>query len=112
MPVSTTLDDVTKLVRDAFDQAQESLVRLEEAAQAEDRPALHRLSQAYARLLSPLRDFLAGVNMGRALPRQLAKRIAEPSDAIFELVEDVRSLGLLPDGDALTRLIETAETAT
>lgn len=108
----TTIDDVTQLVREAFAQAQESLVQLEEAAQAEDRAALHSLSQAYARLLSPLRDYIGSVNMGRASPRQLAWSVSEPSEAIFDLADEVRTLGLQPDGEALTRLVRAAESAT
>ena len=108
----TTIDDVTKLVREAFAQAQESLVRLEEAAQADDRPVLHSLSKAYARLLSPLRDYIGSVNMGRASPRQLAWSVSEPSEAIYDFVDDVREFGLQPDAEALTRLVRAAESAT
>ena len=107
----TTIEEVNALVRVAFEQAQTSLVVLEEAAQQEDRPVLHALSQAYARLLSPLRDYVAGANMGRPLPRQLAKRVSEPVDAIFEHTAEVAALGLKPDADALTNLIRVAESA-
>ena len=105
-----TVEDVTELVKEAFAQAQESLVLLEEAAQTNDRPAIHALSQAYAKMLSPMRDYLSSVIMGRPSPRQLAKRIVEPADPIFELIDEVRQLGLQPDAEALTRLVQLAET--
>lgn len=107
-----TLDELTLLVRETFGQTQDSLGKLEVAAQSEDRPEFHRLAQAYARLLSPLRDYVTSVNMGRPLPRQLAKRISEPVDPIFELPHEVQELGLHPDGDALTRLVQMAESVT
>jgi hypothetical protein len=110
--VDLPLETLNRLVREAFEGAQESLTRIEEAAQEDDRPVLHALSHAYARLLSPLRDYMASANMNRPLPRQLAKRAAEPLDAIFENEEEVRRLGLQPDPAALTRLLKEAETAT
>lgn len=107
----TTIEEVNALVRLAFEQAQGALVTLEEAARQEDRSALHELSQAYARILSPLRDYVVGANMGRALPKQLAKRVSEPADAIFDHVDEVAKLGLKPDAESLTALIRAAESA-
>lgn len=107
-----SLDRLNQLVRDAFSGAQESLVRIEEEAQREDRPVLHELSQAYAKLLAPLRDYVAGANIGRPLPRQLSKRLSEPLDAIIDREEDIRILGLKPDVADLTDLVREAETAT
>lgn len=97
-------------VRDALEGVRQCLVAIEEAAQTDDDPQLLELSRAYAVLVVPLRDYLTGVQMGRPLPRTLARRLSDLSSVLIDFEEDVNRLGLQPDLTELGKLIRQAET--
>lgn len=97
-------------VHAVFEEARDALALIETAAQENDRPSLHALSHAYARLLGPLRDYLTAAQMGKALPRQLSRRLAEPLEPIAEHEQEAIALGLKPTAQDLVQLIRDAET--
>lgn len=106
------LEELTRSVRATMDQVREALARLESEAQARDRPEVHALSQAYARLVALLRDYLAGAQRGRPLPRQLARRLADQLEPLVDHESEIARLGLAPSVSEVTELIRLAESAT
>jgi hypothetical protein len=109
--MAESLAELRDLARSTFEAARDALVRIEDAAQAEERPALLALARAYAGLLGPLRDYLAGAQQGRPMPRQLARRLGEHIAAMAPQAEEIGSLSLHPDVAELTRLVDAAEAA-
>lgn len=98
-------------VRQALEAVRQCLVAIEESAQTDDDPRLLELSRAYAVLVVPLRDYLTGVQLGRPLPRTLARRLSDLSSVLIDFEEDIERLGLQPDLQELDGLVREAETA-
>lgn len=85
------------VVAETMDAIRESLVAIEAAAQEQDLPTYHALARLYASTLPPLRDYLAGLQAGRPMPRNLGTRLLEVAESLTPLAGLVERLGLHPD---------------
>lgn len=92
------------IVAETMEAVRESLLAIELAAQADDQPTLHALSRAYASTVAPFREYLAGLERGRPMPRALGSRILETVDQLLPLRDQVRGLGLHPDVEELRQM--------
>ena len=103
------VEGFTERVGTFLGEVREALAVVEEAAQADDDAAWLDLSRAYALLVSPLRDYLSGAQMGRPSPRQLAKRLAELRKGFGGHDARIATLALHPDVAELEALCRDAE---
>lgn len=92
------------IVQETMEAVRDSLVVIEEAAQREEQPTHHALARIYAGLVPLMREYLSGLERGRPLPRQLARRVLEAVDELAPLRDLVAGLGLHPDSEELRQL--------
>ncbi|MBI2077293.1 MAG: hypothetical protein HYT80_02825 [Euryarchaeota archaeon] len=98
-----------KRVEDFLGDVREALAVVEEAAQADDDDAWLDLSRAYALMVAPLRDYLAGHERGRPLPKQLGKRLGDLRAAFVAHADHIATLALHPDLAEIDALRRDAE---
>lgn len=104
------LKEFNALLQTIPETVRESLAAIENAVQANDDPRLYEVSRFYAGIVSAVRDYLSGAQIGRAFPRRLAKNLSESAGHLVDHEEAIVELHLHPDLDELAQLIQRAET--
>ena len=109
--MSEATSKVPALVEGAIDVVRDALGRIEEVAQQDDDAKWLDLSRRFAMLVSPLRDYLNGVQLGRDLPQNLAKKLEPLLASLDQVEETVGDAGLTDHVAALRMLVHEARSS-
>lgn len=100
---------VPSLAENAVEVVRDALGRIEEAAQQDDDAKWLDLSRRFALVVSPLRDYLNAVQMGRDQPHYLARKLEPLLDSIDEAQDLTHEIGLDDHVAALRMLAREAQ---
>lgn len=105
------LQELSHEVQAQLESAREALLRLEQAAQAGDRPEIHAASRLYAQFCAHARGYLSGAQMGRPYPRRFGQQLGELLANLQDYEALARELALSPSMEDLARLVRLAQEA-
>jgi hypothetical protein len=109
--MSEPLSSIHALAEAAVDVVRDALGRVEEAAQRDDDAKWMDLSRRFAVIVTPLRDYLNGVQRGRDLPQTLAQRLDPLLDALDQVGDATLEIGVADHVAALRLLAHEARSS-